>query len=124
VLIIDDVAAVGRGIARLLQRSHAVTCVIDAGTALALLVSNGARFDAILCDLHMPDMNGTDFVSALAAVLPAQASRVIFMTGAVTSSTSTLRSHGNEYLAKPFSAEALRAAIDRLVSSTAGPDAG
>jgi CheY-like chemotaxis protein len=44
-------------------------------------VAEGQRFDAILCDLMMPEMSGPRFYEELARLAPEQAQRVIFMTG-------------------------------------------
>jgi CheY-like chemotaxis protein len=111
VLVIDDSAVLGRTIARVL-RGYDVTCVTDARNALTLLVAQGVRYDAILCDLNMPEMNGEGFYSALRAVLPDEVRRVIFMTGDVATTTFLGRVE-NECLEKPFSPDALRAAIAR-----------
>ena len=110
VLVIDDCAALGRTIVRQL-RLHDVTFVTSVRAALALLVTQGLRFDAILCDLHMPEMNGRDFFDVLSAVLPNEAKRVIFMTGD-SAKPPFLAGIVNKCLEKPFSSDALRAAIE------------
>ncbi len=118
VLVIDDCAPLGRTIARLL-RDHDVTCVTNVQSALSLMVAQGHRYDAILCDLHMPGMNGEDFYDALCVAQPHEARRVVFMTGDLLT-TPFLTRTSNECLAKPFSSAALRAAIAR---TTMGPTA-
>jgi PAS domain S-box-containing protein len=65
VLVIDDEHAVGRSIALLLSPEYDVTCVTRAKEALAKLTA-GERFDAIVCDLMMPEMTGIDFYQHLA----------------------------------------------------------
>jgi CheY-like chemotaxis protein len=111
VLVIDDCAPLGRTIARVL-RDHEVTCVTNVRMALSLLVAQGVRYDAILCDLHMPEMNGEDFFDALRVVLPHEMRKVVFMTGEVAK-TPFLARIPNECLTKPFSTDALRVAVGR-----------
>jgi CheY-like chemotaxis protein len=80
VLVIDDEVAIGRALKRHLARRYDVSVLNDAREALALITS-GHRFDAILCDLMMPEMNGPQFHTELARQVPDQARRLTFMTG-------------------------------------------
>ncbi len=80
VLVIDDEVAIGRALKRHLARRYDVSVLNDAREALALITS-GHRFDAILCDLMMPEMNGPQFHAELARQVPDQARRLTFMTG-------------------------------------------
>lgn len=59
-----------------------VVTASDAREALELL-ANGQRFDLILCDIRMPDMTGIDFCRQLEIDNPAQASRVVLMSGGI-----------------------------------------
>jgi CheY-like chemotaxis protein len=59
---------------------HDVVTTTDARSALELLAA-GQRFDVILCDMRMPEMMGIDFHARLTADNPAQASRVVMMSG-------------------------------------------
>ena len=80
VLILDDEAVVGRALQRLLQSQCEVLVLVQGREALAQ-VASGRRFDAILCDLMMPEMSGPRFYEELSRLAPEQAQRVIFMTG-------------------------------------------
>src|SRR5690349_21154120 len=80
VLVIDDDAMVLRSIARTLAAHHEVRAVDRARAALELLRS-GARFDAIVCDLMMPDMTGAELHAELLRFFPDQASRFALLTG-------------------------------------------
>lgn len=113
VLIVDDCAAIGRAIVRML-RPHDVTCVTSVRAALTLLVVHAMPFDAIVCDLHLPEMNGEDFFAVLSATHPSVAHRVIFMSGD-TSSRGLLAEVDNERLEKPFTSAALHQAIARTI---------
>jgi two-component system NtrC family sensor kinase len=112
VLIIDDDAAVLRTFQRLLEGECDVTTTLDARVALEMFQA-GSSFDTILCDLMMPEMNGMEFHERLAKLRPAQAQRVVFVTG------GSLSAHATEFMArcevkcleKPVSLQTLQAAI-------------
>jgi signal transduction histidine kinase len=80
VLVVDDEVPVGNALKRSLGRRYEVIAVNKAREALELIVG-GRRFDAILCDLMMPEMTGPQFHEALSRLVPEQAERVTFMTG-------------------------------------------
>ena len=108
VLVIDDEAAVGRALQRYLGRWHDITLTSRAREGLSILTA-GARFDAILCDLMMPEMSGPQFHEALGRVDPEQAQRVIFMTGGAFSENASafLNTVPNPYLEKPLDLDRL-----------------
>jgi PAS domain S-box-containing protein len=62
---------------------HNVVTTTHAGQALELLAT-GQRFDVILCDMRMPEMTGIGFHTRLGSSNPAQASRVVLMSGGFT----------------------------------------
>ena len=78
--MVDDEPTINSAIARTLSPEHDVATVTRAGDALARLRS-GERYDVIFCDLMMPQMTGMDLHRELAAELPDQAARMIFLTG-------------------------------------------
>jgi signal transduction histidine kinase len=116
VLIIDDEPAVASALERLLKRQHDVKCVDRAADALQL-IERGQRFDAILCDLRMPGMNGPAFCAALEVLNPAQARQVIVMTGGVlaTESTAFLDRAIYPRLDKPFDMTRLHELLTRVM---------
>ena len=120
VLVIDDDARVGRSIVRLARGVHEVTAVTSARDALGRLTA-GERFDLILCDIMMPEMDGPEFHAALAAQDRARADGVVFMTG------GTFTARAQEFIAgrpgptleKPFSRTTLLA----VIADASGPHA-
>jgi signal transduction histidine kinase len=123
VLVIDDEAAVSRALQRYLGRWHDVTPALRAREALGL-ISSGLRFDAILCDLMMPEMSGPQFHEALKQLDPEQAGRVIFMTGGAFSEDARtyLSAVPNPQLEKPLDLERLGRlleAVPRVAPRTA-----
>lgn len=108
VLIVDDDEALGDTLRRMLERRYAVTVSTRALQALELLKS-GRRYDAILCDLLMPELSGMDLYDALLQAVPEQARRMIFLTGGASTLQARmfLSRTVNPRLEKPFDLAAL-----------------
>lgn len=75
------------------------------------------EFDAILCDIRLPDIRGPEFLERLREFAPDQADRVIFATGDVVNDQTRafLASTSNPSLIKPFQVEDLERAIHEIV---------
>jgi CheY-like chemotaxis protein len=112
VLIIDDSLLVTEAIAHELCFEHDVTASTSARSALAQ-IRNGARYDVIICDLVMGDMDGREFFDEVARLSPRLADRVVFMTSYVGSPSSWHRLGGlsNICLDKPIDSETLSALV-------------
>jgi CheY-like chemotaxis protein len=117
VLVIDDEPALCTMIQRILASQHEVVAITRAREALRVL-GEGGRFDAILCDLMMPEMTGMELHAELSRLDPEQAGRVIFMTGgAFTQNARTfLDQVKNPTVEKPFTAATLRGAVRGLLA--------
>jgi CheY-like chemotaxis protein len=115
VLVLDDDPLVGRSIARLLQAAHEVTVMTSPAEALARF-ERGERWDAILCDLMMPELSGMDVEERLVRSAPDVVSRVVYLTGgAFTDRARRFLAEGRPYLEKPVEAQALRERVGELV---------
>ena len=117
VLVVDDEPLIGATLARVLS-AHEVIAVHSAREAL-VRIGAGERFDAILCDLMMPDMSGMDLHASLAGSAPETAGRMVFLTGGIftPAARAFADSIPNPMVEKPFDAGALRALVARLVAS-------
>jgi two-component system cell cycle sensor histidine kinase/response regulator CckA len=117
VLAIDDEPAVRRELQRTLSGDHAVTAVASAREALSL-IRGGERYEAIFCDLMMPEMSGMEFYGVLRTQCPDQAARVIFLSGGAftTRAAEFLRGVANEAVEKPFEPSAVRQAVAHVMS--------
>ncbi|GEJ58805.1 ATP-binding protein [Anaeromyxobacter diazotrophicus] len=80
VLVVDDEPLVCASLYRLLSRRFDVVPQTSPRQALSLLRA-GERFDAVLCDLMMPELSGPAFHQELARARPELAQRVVFLTG-------------------------------------------
>ncbi len=112
ILVVDDDETIASSLARFLARDGEVVALTSAREALRRIVA-GERFDAVVCDLAMPDLGGADLFERIRAADPAQSDAIIFMTGgAFTPSVRAfLESIPNARLEKPFSAHELRALV-------------
>ncbi|MBV9947687.1 MAG: response regulator [Myxococcales bacterium] len=112
ILVLDDEPMMARAVQRLLDGEHEVTVSSDPREAVENVI-RGARFDAILCDLMMPTMTGMEVHDAIARVDPAQARRMVFMTGGAFTPRALefLEAVENPRLEKPLEHAALRAVL-------------
>lgn len=79
VLIIDDEPLVLRSLKRMLS-AHDVVTAASGREALEGLAKD-ANFDAVFCDLMMPEMDGAAVLAALEAEFPELAEQVVFCSG-------------------------------------------
>lgn len=87
VLVIDDEAAVGRAIKRVLAN-----CEVEVSTSGAEGIARyeDLKPDLVLCDLMMPELSGPVVYETLRARFPEIDQRIVFMTGGVfTTKTQT-----------------------------------
>jgi CheY-like chemotaxis protein len=80
VLVVDDEAAIGRTLAIGLADEFDVTTATSGREGLERL-SEGDRFDVVLCDLMMPDVSGMDLYDRVAEASARLGSRFVFVTG-------------------------------------------
>jgi len=112
VLVVDDEPMIGRAVQLMLEEVHDVIPLVSAREALDR-ITRGEHFDAIVCDLMMPEMTGMDLYGELARRWPEIARRIVFLTGgAFTPRARTfLETVPNARLEKPFEGVALMEAI-------------
>ncbi len=122
VLVIDDDPLVARSIVRTLGSDHRVDSVTAAADALARLDA-GQRYDAILCDLMMPEMSGMDLFERLSHSAPDQANRIVFVTGGAFTERALefLVKNANPCVEKPFNPAQLRTAVSNALKTCEPP---
>jgi len=116
ILVVDDEPQITLMIARLL-RPRAVD-VAHGGKEAITRLSDGPRYDVILCDLHMNDLTGMDVYEHLQRAGGGLERRVIFMTGGVMSERATnfVAQCDCPLLDKPFDGAALESAIESVLA--------
>jgi PAS domain S-box-containing protein len=80
VLVVDDDPRVATALVRVLSDTHRVDSVARCDEALARIRA-GSRYDAILCDVMMRGMSGTELYAALVREAPESARVLAFVTG-------------------------------------------
>jgi CheY-like chemotaxis protein len=102
VLVVDNEEAISILLSRILAlEGYKVACVPNGQAALAKIQE--AHYDAIICNLRMPEMDGLTFYRKLRYIDPDQALRVIFCTGlAISDAQPLLLGTGRRVLLKPF----------------------
>ena len=80
VLIVDDDEAVRHAFSRALERAGFMVAAVENGLA-AFAELQQRHYQAIVCDVHMPFLEGRTFYDELSRDYPALARRVVFATG-------------------------------------------
>jgi len=112
-LVVDDEPLVARGVTRLLEGECSAEGTSSAREALERL-SQGERFDLLLCDVMMPEMSGEAFFHQLGQVAPDQSERVVFITGGAFTPEARAFLESlppGRCVFKPLAAEVLRALV-------------
>jgi PAS domain S-box-containing protein len=112
VLIIDDEPLLRDALTRLLGGDHEITTASSGVEGLAKISTT--TFDAIVCDVMMPGMNGQEVHRRIAAVHPGLERRIVFITGGTFSPEldEFLATTPNRLLAKPFQLDDVITAVE------------
>jgi CheY-like chemotaxis protein len=116
VLVIDDEPLILKIVASILAPHHDVICESRADVALDR-IRRGERYDAILCDLMMPQLTGMDLYDALIEIAPKQARSMLFVTGGAFTARGRafLARVPNATIEKPFGAAALLSCVQTVM---------
>jgi CheY-like chemotaxis protein len=113
ILVVDDNPAVARAMSRILD-GHRVEVALDAETAAERLTLR--HFDAVVCDVMMPNEGGLALHAQVRTRDPMLADRFVFVSGGVfeTGVRDSLAALGNPVVDKPISASELAQALARV----------
>lgn len=113
ILVVDDETHVAFGIRALLSaRGHEVELAHDGLAALAMLAS-GSRFDLVLLDNDMPELDGRSVLRELRRLRGLEDLPVLMTTASRIELTDLERASG--LLRKPYPRQVLCSMIDRLL---------
>ncbi|GAB1344010.1 response regulator [Gemmatimonas sp.] len=114
ILVVDDSPTIRKAIRRILEQlGHKVEEVGDGQEAIDRLEAGG-RFDAILCDIDMPNVDGLAFLGALPNH-PRISPPPIIMCTTHTSFDKislALTLGASEYIMKPFDGDIIASKLD------------
>ncbi|AMO72809.1 response regulator [Sphingorhabdus sp. M41] len=112
ILLAEDERAMREHLTRALEKANYEVVAVDRGTAAVPLL-DAQKFDLLLTDIVMPEMDGIELAQHCAAVCPE--TQVMFITGF---SGVTLRAGQSvpkaKILSKPFHLRDLVLEVDRL----------
>lgn len=115
ILLAEDDESMRLYLARALERVGYSVTSVDRGTA-ALPLLEGDRFDLLLTDIVMPEMDGIELAQKAAQIAPE--TRVMFITGFAAVALKAGKSAPDaKVLSKPFHLKDLVAEVDRMFQS-------
>jgi CheY-like chemotaxis protein len=119
ILVIDDEPSLSRALTGLLRRDGYRVDTASNGRD-ALLQLQERPYDVILCDLHMPGLDGPAFYAILVRQYPALRQRVIFLTGNTSGAANKtfLTQSGRPWLRKPSPIATIRRAIQDVLQAS------
>ena len=118
VLVVDDEAEIAELVAEHLRRDGLTVEVVASGRK-ALLRLQSERFDVVVSDLRMPDLDGPSLVAALREHHPELARRVVLITGDALGAelNEAIRDADLPVLEKPLDIAALRGQVRRMLAA-------
>jgi CheY-like chemotaxis protein len=117
VLLVDDEAALRRSIRRAIAHTFEIVEAEDGAEAIALV--RAQRFDAVVTDLAMPNVDGAALVTWIQRYQPDLAARVLVLTGGPSSASQRKWLDAfpeDRVLVKPCTAKILVEALQRVVA--------
>jgi two-component system, cell cycle sensor histidine kinase and response regulator CckA len=118
VLLVEDESALRAAARRILERRGYRVLEARHGTdALLLWDAHGHLVDAVITDIRMPEMGGRELVARLRRQSPQLP--VVLMSGYSEQVDGSFRSAHEQFVEKPFTAEALLQALAQVLASRA-----
>jgi PAS domain S-box-containing protein len=103
-IIVDDEVEIAKLIAEALVRKGYRADLASSGLEAQVLIAEAGDYDAVICDLRMPDMDGPALFHWIKAHHPALVERMLFVTGDALGPAAGrfLAESGRPFLEKPF----------------------
>jgi two-component system, OmpR family, response regulator len=118
-LVVEDDLPLAEALTTLLTSSgYAVDCVHDGPSAEALAGSE--RFDLVILDLNLPEMDGLAVLNAMRARANPAAVMVLTARGSAEDRVRGLDLGADDYMAKPFDVREFEARVRSLLRRQAG----
>jgi|SRR5690606_11407119 len=117
-LIVDDEVSILLLMRRLFGGKYTLVLERDGSAALKLLQVDW-DFDAVICDILLPYVNGMEIYAEVKKVNPHLADRIVFLTGGslIPSINHFMKAVSNHVLEKPFNLKQLEELVDSIVRS-------
>ncbi|MDH5180079.1 MAG: response regulator [Gammaproteobacteria bacterium] len=120
VLVVDDAIFIRNFIRTALKMADIVNIREAADGREALGICQHRKFDLIISDWHMPNMNGLELLQAIRADERTHDTPFLMLTSDVSKEnvTAAIKSGVSDYLAKPFRHDPLIIKVSRLLNVT------
>ncbi len=119
-LIVDDERLARERLVRLLSHQPGIEVVGEASDGLSALEAiQSLKPDAVLLDIQMPGLTGLEVAAALP---PANAPAIIFVTAYDQYAVRAFEVNAVDYLMKPVDEERFKQALDKLRNRAPSPD--
>ena len=110
ILIVDDEEGMRRLLSRVLTREGYETSAVGSGAEALRLVAS-ERFDLVVTDIKMPEMDGLQLLAELKEYEPSLPIIVITAYGTIENAVQALRSGAYDYIAKPFENDEIKLTV-------------
>ena len=116
ILVVDDEENTRLGLSKLLSQEGFVVDLAANGSE-ALEILRRQRFNLVISDINMPDMNGITFLREISRRFPSTNVIMITAYGGVESYLEAMNLGALEYLHKPVRLDELRSVMKKVFSS-------
>ena len=113
ILVVEDDRTVGQYVKRGLEEQRYHADLVEDGME-GLRLASGGRYDIIVLDLRLPEMNGLEVLRTLRDRGNTTPVLVLTAQDAVDFKVQALRSGADDYVTKPFAFEELLARVEAL----------
>jgi two-component system chemotaxis response regulator CheY len=120
-LIVDDFSTMRRIVRGLLKEMGCNNAEEAEDGAVALAALKAQKFDFVVCDINMPNMNGFDFLKAVRADDALKHIPVLMVTAEARKEDIVLAAQtgASGYIVKPFTKATLEEKVQKIVQKIA-----
>jgi len=115
ILVVDDEEIVRNYVSRALaSRGFGIETAVNGAAAIAAVEKES--FDAVICDLKMPDLRGEEVIKKIKTLRPS--ARVIVITGSVSDVSNPIAPgvQVEGFLIKPFGIGEIRDMVEKVLN--------
>lgn len=116
ILIMEDDTSVAKGVEMVLSEQGYDVSLADTGE-LALEAFKQKRYDLLVADLRLPDMDGMEVIKKVKAEKPDTEVVVITGYGTAAIAVEAMKLGAHDFLPKPFTEDQIRASVGSALKS-------
>ncbi len=118
ILVVDDELLIRETLVEFLSQEGFSVVACSSGEE-ALELAEGRRFDIVLCDVHLPGLNGLELLDRLQRISPETFVLLITAYATVESAVEAFQRGAHDYLMKPILLDEVLSKIRRLLAHRA-----